>query len=184
MNRIILFLVLVLTGKAAMSQRLMEALDRGVVAVPANDGKVLVSWRLLASDEEGIAFNVYRKTKGSTVRVNPKPVTRATSLLDDFADKTAERTYIVKPVIKNKETGKASSFVLKNLSDPYISIPLQIPDGYAANDGSVGDLDGDGTYEIVLHVAGRGRDNSQAGFTDPPLIQAYKLNGQLLWTIN
>lgn len=167
-----------------MSQRLMEALDRGVVAVPTNDGKVLVSWRLLASDEEDIAFNVYRKIKGSTVKINPKPVTRATALLDDFADKAAERTYIVRPVIKNRETRKAGFFVLKNLSDPYISIPLQIPDGYAANDGSVGDLDGDGTYEIVLHVAGRGRDNSQAGFTDPPLIQAYKLNGQLLWTIN
>lgn len=179
-----MFLVLVLTGKAAMSQRLMEALDRGVVAVPTNDGKVLVSWRLLASDEEDIAFNVYRKIKGSTVKINPKPVTRATALLDDFADKAAERTYIVRPVIKNRETRKAGFFVLKNLSDPYISIPLQIPDGYAANDGSVGDLDGDGTYEIVLHVAGRGRDNSQAGFTDPPLIQAYKLNGQLLWTIN
>jgi rhamnogalacturonan endolyase len=167
-----------------MSQRLMEALDRGVVAVPTNDGKVLVSWRLLASDEEDIAFNVYRKIKGSTVKINPKPVTRATALLDDFADKAAERTYIVRPVIKNRETRKAGFFVLKNLSDPYISIPLQIPDGHAANDGSVGDLDGDGTYEIVLHVAGRGRDNSQAGFTDPPLIQAYKLNGQLLWTIN
>lgn len=162
----------------------MEALDRGVVAVPASDGKVLVSWRLLASDEEGIAFNVYRKTKGNAVKINQKPVTRATSLLDDFADKRAERTYIVRPVIKNKETGKAGSFVLKGLSDPFISIPLQIPDGYAANDGSVGDLDGDGAYEIVLHVAGRGRDNSQAGFTDPPLIQAYRLNGQLLWTIN
>ncbi|GAB3417874.1 rhamnogalacturonan lyase [Niabella aquatica] len=162
----------------------MEALDRGVVAVPANDGKVLVSWRLLASDDEAAAFNVYRKTNRATVKINKEPVTRTTSLIDDFTDKTGERTYIVRPVIKNKETGKTGSFTLKSLADPFISIPLQIPDGYAANDGSVGDVDGDGAYEIILHVAGRGRDNSHAGFTDPPLIQAYKLNGQLLWTIN
>ncbi|MDQ3013359.1 MAG: rhamnogalacturonan lyase, partial [Acidobacteriota bacterium] len=56
--------------------------------------------------------------------------------------------------------------------------------GYTPNDASAGDLDGDGEYEIVLHQAGRGRDNSQAGLTDAPVLQAYKLNGTLLWTIN
>jgi rhamnogalacturonan endolyase len=69
-------------------------------------------------------------------------------------------------------------------NQPYLSIPLQTPKGYAPNDGSVGDLDGDGQYEIVLHQAGRGRDNSQAGETDPPIIQAYRLDGTLLWSIN
>ncbi len=67
---------------------------------------------------------------------------------------------------------------------PYLSVPLQTPVGYSPNDASVGDLDGDGEYEIVLHQAGRGRDNSQAGVTDAPVLQAYKLDGTLLWTIN
>jgi rhamnogalacturonan endolyase len=35
-----------------------------------------------------------------------------------------------------------------------------------------------------LHQSGRGRDNSQAGITDPPIFQAYKLDGTLLWSIN
>jgi rhamnogalacturonan endolyase len=48
----------------------------------------------------------------------------------------------------------------------------------------VGDLDGDGEYEIVLHQAGRGKDNSQNGETDPPVLQAYKLDGTLLWSID
>ncbi len=56
--------------------------------------------------------------------------------------------------------------------------------GFTPNDVSVGDLDGDGEYEIVLHQAGRGRDNPSNGFTDPPIFQAYKLDGALLWTIN
>src|SRR5207237_10410699 len=67
---------------------------------------------------------------------------------------------------------------------PYLAVPLQTPPGYAPNDASVGDLDGDGEYEIVLHQAGRGHDNSQAGETDPPILQAYRLDGRLLWTIN
>jgi rhamnogalacturonan endolyase len=69
---------------------------------------------------------------------------------------------------------------LKAGTAPYLSIPLQLPQGYSANDGSVGDSDGDGEYEIVLHASGVGKDNSQKGITDPPVLQAYKLNGQAI----
>ncbi|MES2465562.1 MAG: hypothetical protein V4671_33770, partial [Armatimonadota bacterium] len=55
---------------------------------------------------------------------------------------------------------------------------------YMPNDASAADLDGDGEYEIVQHWVGRGKDNSQAGETNPPVLQAYKLDGKLLWTIN
>ncbi|HEX2851897.1 MAG TPA: rhamnogalacturonan lyase [Opitutaceae bacterium] len=44
-------------------QHQMEKLSRGVVAVHQADGKVFVSWRLLGSDPENIAFNLYRKTE-------------------------------------------------------------------------------------------------------------------------
>ena len=33
-------------------------------------------------------------------------------------------------------------------------------------------------------MAGRGKDNSQAGETDPPILQAYTLDGRMLWQIN
>ncbi len=39
---------------------------------------------------------------------------------------------------------------------------MKTPAGYTINDCSVGDLDGDGEYEIVVHMTGRGRDNSQS----------------------
>ena len=61
---------------------------------------------------------------------------------------------------------------------------MQTPAGYTPNDASVGDLDGDGQYEIVLHQTGVAKDNSQPGVTDAPIFQAYKLDGTLLWTIN
>jgi len=35
-----------------------------------------------------------------------------------------------------------------------------------------------------LPQVGRSHDNSQAGFTDPPIFQAYNLDGTLMWTIN
>ena len=86
--------------------------------------------------------------------------------------------------MKGKEGNASKSFTVQPGNKPFYSIALQTPNGYAPNDASVGDLDGDGQYEIVLHQTGRGRDNSQAGITDPPIFQAYKLDGTLMWTIN
>ena len=67
---------------------------------------------------------------------------------------------------------------------PYISIPLQTLPGHTPNDASVGDLDGDGEYEIILKQEMRGRDNSQAGRTGETKLEAYKLDGRFLWRIN
>jgi rhamnogalacturonan endolyase len=89
-------------------------------------------------------------------------------------------------VLNKKELAAGARFILKANTPgrQFLSIPLQTRTGYTPNDESVGDLDGDGEYEIVLHKAGRGRDNSQAGMTTEPMLQAYKLDGTLLWTIN
>ncbi len=63
-------------------------------------------------------------------------------------------------------------------------MPIVTPDGYTPNDASLGDLDGDGRYEIILKQEQRPRDNSQAGLTGETLLQAYTLEGKHLWTIN
>jgi rhamnogalacturonan endolyase len=48
----------------------------------------------------------------------------------------------------------------------------------------VGDLDGDGQYEIVVKQEQRPRDNSQKGATGETKLEAYKLDGTFLWRIN
>lgn len=184
MYRICLFFLLCVAVVPAFSQRLMESLDRGLVALPDGNGNVFISWRLLATDPDAVAFNVYRTINGAAERLNQSPLTKVTWFSDAVKNTSAPAAYSVAAVINGKETGRSQPFTIQSKDHPYWSVPLQLPEGYAANDGSVGDLDGDGTYEIILHVAGKGHDNSHAGFTDPPLIQAYKLDGTLLWTIN
>ena len=183
-----IFLALTIPTLAQKNRpRQMEYLSRGVVAVNQGDGKVFVSWRMLGTDPDDIAFNLYRSTAGAKpVKLNSVPIADVTFFVDDKADLTKPNAYLVRPVIKKKEQTATREFTLKADTpvQQYISIPLQTPTGYAPNDASVGDLDGDGDYEIVLHQAGRGRDNSQAGMTDPPILQGYKLDGTLLWTIN
>lgn len=165
----------------------LEKLNRGVVVVRHDDNKAFVSWRLLGDEPASTAFNLYRKTGDApAVRLNKTPLQEGTNFTDSLVDFTKNNAWFVKPVLSNKE-GKASESYILNANAPvrqYLSIPMQTPEGYTPGDASAGDLDGDGQYEIVVHQTGRGRDNSQAGETDEPIFDAYKLDGTLLWRIN
>ncbi len=167
-------------------QRQMESLSRGVVAVNQGDGKVFVSWRMFGTDPENVAFDLYRETDKRSVKLNDKPIADVTFFVDDKADLAKDNAWFVRPVVNKKQLEASRKFTLAAASPvrQYLSIPLKTPAGYTPNDASVGDLDGDGEYEIVLHQTGRARDNSQAGMTDPPILQAYKMDGTLMWEIN
>ncbi|MFT3870958.1 MAG: rhamnogalacturonan lyase [Nibricoccus sp.] len=171
----------------------MERLNRGVVAMRTGTNSVYVGWRLLGLDASGIAFNVYR---GST-KINASPITASTNLVDTGATLTVANTYSVRPVIGGVEQAADGSYTLPAnvATQQYLSIPLQIPAGgttpdgvaytYSANDCSLGDVDGDGTYEIVLKWdPSNSKDNSQSGYTGNVYIDAYKLNGIRLWRID
>ena len=56
---------------------------------------------------------------------------------------------------------------------------------YTANDASVGDVDGDGRYEIILKWdPTNAKDNSQDGCTGNVYLDAYTLTGTRLWRID
>jgi len=160
----------------------MEFLNRGLHAVPDGKGKVLISWRLFGTEDSTVNFNLYKSVKGNKSAAKYL-ITAGSSYLDQL-DTTATCTYTVKAILNGKEEKEGTSIQLLPGLKNYLAIPLQTPAGYTANDASVGDMDGDGDYEIVIHMAGKGKDNSQGGFTDPPVFQCYTLEGQLLWTIN
>jgi rhamnogalacturonan endolyase len=160
----------------------MENLGRGVVALNMGGGKVFVSWRLLGTDPEEIAFNLYRATgEEKPVKLNTAPITDATNYTDTGVDTAKSNTYFVRPILKGVEQAMSKSFLNKLPANApvrqYVEVPMKTPAGYTINDCSVGDLDGDGEYEIVVHMTGRGKDNSQNGPTDPPILQAYKFDG-------
>lgn len=56
---------------------------------------------------------------------------------------------------------------------------------YSANDASVGDIDGDGQYEIILKwEPSNAHDNAHDGYCGPTIFDCYRLDGTLLWRIN
>jgi len=169
------------------AQRQMEKLDRGLIAMRNGVDSVYVGWRLLGTEPDDLAFNLYRTTGDKeAIKLNATPLTEGTNYIDTKVDFKFSQTYFIKPIRKGIEQAASKSVVLpvNVATKQYIEIPLQTPAGYTPNDMSAGDLDGDGEYDLVLHQTGRGRDNSSNGFTDPPIFQAYKMDGTFLWQIN
>ena len=186
-----LFIGLLAVTSSTWGQRKMETLSRGTVVAKTGINNAFVSWRLLASDAKDIAFNVYRTTGyGSAIKQNVTPIKTATCFEDKEVDFTQNNRWTVVPVVNGAELEPTESFEVKagDMARSYFKIPLQTPkvprQWYRPSDGAVGDLDGDGDYDIVLHMAGRGNDNGRSGITSPPHFQAYTFEGDLLWTIN
>mgnify|MGYP001096027888 FL=1 len=181
------FMISLFFATQLFAQRQMEKLGRGIIAVRQNSDSVYVGWRMLGTDADEIAFNLYRKSGNSAaVKLNSDPITKSTDFVDAGVKFDLPNSYFVKPILKGSELEASKPFTLpaKPPIRQYLTIPLKTPTGYSPNDASVGDLDGDGEYEIVLHQTGRSRDNSSNGITDPPIFQAYKLDGTFLWEIN
>ncbi len=175
--RLALLLVLTTVSYSAFSQRLMESLDRGLVAVNTEDNKVFISWRKFATDASDIAFNIYR---GETL-VNSTPISDVSNYIDENG--TTDDYYYLEIVNTDGVVGRSEAAIV--WENQYKEIPLQVPEGGEPNDISVADLDGDGEYELVVKIYGETtKDNSQSGFSDPEYLQAYELNGTLMWTID
>lgn len=175
------------TGGGQDTVRYMERLNRAPVAVMTGEG-VFIGWRLLGTDAPDIAFNLYR----NGVKINATPINGATNWLDPAGE--LDDIYEIRPVVAGSERPDEAETARVWVTN-YLDVPIQKPPGgvtplgeaytYSANDASVGDLDGDGDYEIVLKWdPSNSKDNSQAGYTGPVYLDAYKLDGTRLWRIN
>lgn len=174
-------------GAYDFSKLKMENLGRGVSAVRADKDNVAVSWRYLPSDPENQAFDVYCNGK----KINSHPVTEST-FLTHRNDGGKVSVYEVRPV---KGRTKGSYTLAAGAPIGYLPIKIDKPAlgvepfgkeyFYTANDASVGDVDGDGEYEIILKWdPTNSHDNAHDGFTGPTFIDCYKLDGTKLWRID
>ncbi len=180
------FIIASLCWSSAEAARQAEYLDRGVVALPSGNG-VYVGWRMLGDDPSNVAFNVYR----NGTKITATAITNSTNYFD--ASGTTSAAYTVKAIISGSEL--AANTAKATWTNPYLLVNLQKPaDGttpsgeaysYSPNDLSVGDLDGDGQYEIIVKWdPSNAKDNSQSGYTGNVFIDAYKINGAQLWRID
>ncbi|MDH2423997.1 rhamnogalacturonan lyase [Sphaerisporangium sp. TRM90804] len=170
----------------------VEHLDRGLVAASTGQG-VFLSWRLLGDEVTGAGatgmtgadFRVYRDGRPIAT------VTGSTNHLDTAGTGASE--YRVAAIIRGREGPRGAA--AKPWPAPFHDLPLRRPaDGvtpageaytYAANDMSVGDVDGDGRYEYVVKWdPSNSKDVSQRGYTGPTYVDTYRFDGALLWRLD
>lgn len=154
--------------------RPMEDLGRGVVAVRSSENEVLVSWRLLGLDSEGLGFHVERATGGGDwERLTNEPLTGGTNFVDDSADLAQDNAYRVVPIDGGTEQDPSGEFTLTadHAVEPVVRLPLR--EGGPIKFVWVGDLDGDGEYDYVLD-----RQTAQQS------LEAYSSDGEFLWEVD
>jgi autotransporter-associated beta strand protein len=177
----VLFLAIgLLLTSNLFAQRKVEKLGRGVVAVNLGGGNVYISWRLLVSDPEDVAFNLYRSIGGAAAtKLNSVPITTTTDYSDNSASTSATNEYYVKPIINGTEQEASKSFTLPGSATAkrYISIPLQPLAHYSVQHIYPADLDGDGEYDYVVKRLPADSHNNV-------MIEAYKSDGTFLWRVD
>jgi hypothetical protein len=176
---------LVLPDAVVTTPKQMEFLNRGVIALRKTPSEVFVSWRLLGNDPADIAFNIYR----DNVKLNASPITSSTNYVDNIS---TNGTYTIKTIIEGAE-GIASAPV-SVWGNNQLAVPIQMPPGgtipngtaytYTANDCSVGDVDGDGEYEVFLKWDPTALNHNSGGYSGEQIFDCYKMNGTRLWRIN
>jgi len=172
----------VLCRAAEVQGRARETLDRGLVAVRTQDGKVYIGWRLLEADAPGLAFDLYRSAGGTAPgKLNEQPIAKTTDFLDGSAAAGAEYAYILREAGKADNLGKAVVTAGEGAAG-YVSIRL---DGkHTLQKIGIADLDGDGRLDFVLKQPNTNIDPYEKYWKrsqTPYQLEAYRGDGAFLW---
>ena len=167
-----------------------EKMGRGVVAYRVRDDAVRVSWRYTSADPADVGFDVYRDGRKVTV----SPVRDVTYFDDCFGWDGKAHVYEVRGEGKSEGgSWRLAADAGVGFFDIALTPPAagKTPDGQAYDyhpcDTTIGDLDGDGEYElVVIWWPSNARDNSQGGQTGETWLEGVKLDGtsRSLWKIN
>ena len=183
MKRLIITLQLLLA--ALLVAGAQETLSRGVVVLPAQEEGNFVSWRMLATDDANTVFDVVRDAQ----------IVASGIKLTNYTDKGGKKDSFYQIVTRSKGKRETASAKVTPWDDLFLRMPVSRPEGgvtpdgrqyaYTPNDCSVGDVDGDGDYELILKwEPTNAHDNSHDGYTGNVILDCYRLDGTQLWRID
>jgi rhamnogalacturonan endolyase len=183
-------------------QSQMEKLDRGLVVINYAGGS-FVSWRLLGTDDEqttfeilkngaSVAKDIYKTTSVNLAKGDAGDTYQVVTYQNGVAVETSpavsafNKGYYHELKLDKPEGGTIVGWKPYNSSTKKYESAVDMPYTYSPNDCSVGDVDGDGQYEIfVKWDPSTSQDNSiSSGNSGSVYIDCYKLDGTKLWRID
>jgi hypothetical protein len=203
--KIVIITLLMIIPFGGSAQRLMQKTGRGVVAVNRTGGRSvtstggqgsLISWRKLAEEPEGTTYNVYRRAKGAAdyTKINGTPL-KVTCLQTTLTNNTEYAVAAVSP--DGVEGEKSAPFLYKTQSWPNVWFSLTFDNtvlqrnDYRTKFVWPMDSDGDGEVDAVVvdrlfsgAISDDAENQSDNAATTSHKIQAYRLTGELLWTVD
>ena len=164
---LLIFIGLILLPQSSFSQRKMENLGRGTVAVRKNNSSVFISWRIFSNEfDNGTVYNLYRD---NTLIASNLSVSNYT---DNVSGNGNYQVAAVNNGIEETLSPEVSVY-----SQQIIHVPLENIGDYYVHLAWVGDLNGDGEYEIVADRIPNSADSTCK-------VEAYELDGTRLWQID
>ena len=188
------------------AQRMQQLLGRGVVAVNRSGSTIrsvtssggtgsLISWRKLAEEPEGTTYNVYKRTKGATdyTKINARPLT-VTCLATTLTNNTEYAVTAISP--DGVEGAMSTPYLYKTQAYPNVWFDFNFDntvlkrDDYRTKFVWPMDLNGTGEFDAIVvdrlyaSAVSDDVDNTENTATTTHKIQAYKLDGTLLWTVD
>ncbi len=159
------------------------------------DLNALISWKWMKDDPEDVAYDIYRKVDdGAWEKLNTTPIATSTNYRDRTFDPTKSSEYELRfaGASEGLATCKFDPAVGQTFYKSIFLNNQNLPDPtliYRAADAAVGDLDGDGEYELVIRREVDDRDpggdswyGNEKGST---LFEAYDIaTGAFLWRID
>ena len=208
-NHFISFMLMcmMLLPQTVSAQRLQQKTGRAVVAVNRTGGRSvtstagqgnLISWRKLAEEPEGTTYNVYRRAAGSTeyTKMNSAPLKNTNYAPSSLTNNTEYAVTAISP--DGVEGPMSAPFLYKVQAWPNVWFSFDFDnkllkrDDYRTKYVWPMDLDGDGEFDAVvcdrLFAGATGGDDAEDQgdntATTTHKIQAYRLTGELLWTVD
>ena len=161
-----------------------KTLPRRVVAAPAGNNQVYLSWQQLGQDQGAQGYNVYRTTRRDSAgdKITSKPVANSTNFVDTKLPGDGRTYYRVRAVAADGKEGPPSEWagvVPAGARSGLIAVfePTVKQGGFVP---VFGDLNGDGVVDAVLRLDNGIREMSR----DPGVpveLEAFTSYGTSMW---
>jgi rhamnogalacturonan endolyase len=160
-----------------------EQLDRGLVAVPLEQGRIYLGWRWLVTDGPETSFWLQRapSAAGPWENINPQPIKDSCNCMDEHA---GDQQSYYRVTVAAKPANASKPETVRRPAQRYLSLKLQ--GNYRAQKVGLADLDGDGQLDYIVKQPDFNTDPyQQPGYwkksEDTYKIEAYRHDGSFLW---